>query len=90
MRIACASVTEEKQTTLVKRAHLNDVGLQRIRLQCCESPRRARNIIIPSNHGGRVTTRVAAVRLNFTLSTHEQHDRLLIDAARRTPFCCAA
>ncbi|MFM0171095.1 hypothetical protein [Paraburkholderia sediminicola] len=54
----------------VKRARLNDVGLQRIRLQFYESSRRARIIIIPSNHGGWVTALVKAMRVKFALSAH--------------------
>jgi hypothetical protein len=74
----------------VKRARLNDVGLQRIRLQFYESSRRARNVIIPLNHGDWVTVNVKALREKFTLSTHGKRGRYSMAERLELRICCAA
>jgi hypothetical protein len=74
----------------VKRARLNDVGLQRIRLQFYESSRRARNVIIPSNHGVWVTAHVKELRMNFTLGTHGKRGRYSLTERLELRICCAA
>ena len=74
----------------VKRARLNDVGLQRIRLQFYESSRRARNVIIPSNHGAWVTAHVKDLPMNFTLGTHGKRGRCSLTGRLELRICCAA
>ncbi|MFM0625136.1 hypothetical protein [Paraburkholderia xenovorans] len=74
----------------VMRARLNDVGLQRIRLQFYESSRRARNVIIPSNHGGWVTAHIKDLPMKFTLGRHGKRSRYALTGRLESRICCAA